>query len=200
MNRFYRCVRRILRVIVPCLFRIKSVGSDNVPEDDGLVLCCNHTSFTDVVFLIMLCPRPISFMGKAELFKNPILSFVLRKMTAFPVQREKSDRSAVKTAKQIVDNGGVLGIFPEGTRKPVGPPARGKAGAAMIALSAGAKVLPVAIYRAGKQRLFGKVTVRFGSPFEVGGDSICEKPSHRLLSDTTSNIMGEISALWEMGY
>ncbi len=200
MSRFYRCVRRILKVIVPCLFRTKAVGVENVPESDGLVLCCNHTSFTDIVFLIMFCPRQISFMGKAELFKNPVIAYIFRKMSAFPVQREKSDRSAIITAKKVVDEGGVLGIFPEGTRKPEGPPARGKAGAAMVALATGAKVLPVAIFREGKQRLFGRATIRFGMPFEVCEEEMGAKPSHRALSAATSSIMGSITDLWEMGY
>lgn len=201
MSGFYRFIRAIVRVVLNIIFRVRVVGIENVPSEGGAVLCSNHTSMTDIALLIAYCPRAISFMAKAELFKNKFLGYIFRKMNAFPVERRKSDKSAVKNARQIVEKGEILGIFPEGTRKPSGPPAKAKAGAAFIALGAKADIIPVSIYREGKQGLFSKTTMRFGKPIPYlqlpETDGVVTKSA---LSETTNIIMRNITSLWEMGY
>lgn len=197
MSRFYRNVRSILRFVLKIVFRVSVIGEENVPVRGGAVLCCNHTSMTDVAFLIAYCPRAVSFMAKAELFDNRLLAWLFTKMNAFPVNRKKSDKSAVKNAQVVVESGSILGIFPEGTRNKEGAPKKGKAGAAFIALGAGADIIPASVYREGN--IFSKTTLRFGKPIpfaslpDSGG--IVTKSA---LSGTTDIIMKAITSLWEM--
>lgn len=200
MNGFYRFIKGLLNVAMHILYRVRCVGTENIPASGGFVLCCNHTSMSDIFHLIALCPRQISFMAKAELFKSKIVGFVLRNMSAFPVDRSRGDKSAIKNALAAVNNDGILGIFPEGTRKKEGPPARGKAGAAFIASSCSADILPVCIYRKGKQHLFGRVTVRFGNLIKYSETDKEEKLSKSAIKETTDLIMKNINSLWEMGY
>lgn len=201
MNRFYRSIKFIISGIVRVVFRLKFYGIENIPKSGGAILCCNHTTMWDVVFLIALCPREISFMAKQELFKNKILGYIFRKMLAFPVNREKGDSSAIRNSEAVINMGGILGIFPEGTRRAAGKPGRGKPGAAFIAAQTKADIIPVAIYREGRVRLFQRATVRFGkvipnSELEVSKEDV----SRSVLSATTNRIMQEITTLWEMKY
>lgn len=200
MGRFYRFAKILLTAFVRVFFRLKVYGFENIPKDSGLIVCCNHTSMTDVFLLIALYPKQISFMAKQELFKNKIFATVLGWMTAFPVNREKGDSSAIKRAEEIVSSGGILGIFPEGTRNPEGRPGRAKAGTAFIAAATKSDILPCSIYREGKVKPFQKATVRFGEviPFEkmaVAADGA----GRSAVSETTKQIMGVITELWEMG-
>ena len=201
MSGFYRRIRAVVRFLCNIIFRVKVVGSENVPASGGAVLCCNHTSMMDVVFLVAFCPRAISFMAKAELFKNKFLSWIFRKMNAFPVERKKSDKSAVKTAQSVVKKGDILGIFPEGTRQKEGAPGKGKAGAAFVALGANADIIPASIYREGKIGLFSKTTLRFGKPIPFSAlpenSGVVTKSA---ISGTTGIIMNSITSLWELGY
>ena len=145
MSRFYKTIVSILRPIVKVLFKIEVRGIENLKHGGKYLVCCNHQSFWDIVFLICVFPMQINFMAKKELFSFAPLGWIFKKMGAFPVNRAVGDVSAVKQAEDILNKGGVLGIFPEGTRYPLGAPHKAKAGAAMFALNTKASILPVAI-------------------------------------------------------
>lgn len=198
MNRLYKTIVAVLRPIVRVLFKYEVIGLDNIPQTEGnFMLCCNHQSFLDVVLLAVMCPYQINFMAKKELFKFRPLGWLFKKVGAFPVNRGAGDLSAVKHAAQILENGGVLGIFPEGTRNPMGKPGRAKAGAAMLAIDTGANILPVAIRYSKKPILFKKVSVRIGKLISgkefVKTDSISKTEIKRV----TGIIMENITNLWE---
>jgi 1-acyl-sn-glycerol-3-phosphate acyltransferase len=137
-------------------------------------------------------------MAKDELFKNKILAWFFTKLGAFPVNRRTGDKGAINRAQQILSEGKVLGIFPEGTRHPGEAPHKAKPGAAMLALATKATIVPSAVYRnEGKVRLFQKASFRFGAPIpfsEYGSDEV-NKSAIRSVSQL---ITEKITELWEM--
>ena len=129
----------------------------------GFILACNHVSDLDPVMLGIAFPKQIRYMAKEELFRVPVLGPVIRALGAFPVARGKGDTGALAHAGDIVRQGGVLGIFPEGGRSRDGKFHKVKSGTAVVASQTGADIVPAClIYE--PRRLFHrrKVIVRFG--------------------------------------
>lgn len=201
MTFYYRFVKTLGTPLGKLLIRYKGIGTENIPKDGGFILCCNHTSMIDIGILVLTCPRPIRFMAKEELFKNPILAWFFRHMGGFPIARGKGDSKAMELAESIVRDGGILGIFPEGTRtkEPDGHPGRGKAGAAVIASATGADVLPACIHYDGydgKVHFFRKSRAYYGDiipneKIKINGD---DRQDIRRASET---IMNTITSMWE---
>ena len=108
-----------LRVIFRTLFRARVYGIENVPREGALIVACNHVSYLDPPGLCF-CPRRISFMAKKELFEIPVLGPVIRAVGTYPVDRQGSARAAIKRSLAVLDDGGAVGIFPEGTRNLTG--------------------------------------------------------------------------------
>ncbi len=166
-SRYYARAYDMLAPMASFLHPIRVEGLENIPKDEPVVLCPNHSSNWDPILLICALGREanLRIMGKNQLFKIPILRTFLRKMGVFPVDRGNSDIGAVKNSIQALRDGSMLLVFPEGTRvrgkkKDVRP----KGGIAMIAIRSGAKLLPV--YIGVKKRLFSKVPILFGKPFD----------------------------------
>ena len=163
-----RALIHVLGPIIRLFMRVHVVGKENIPcEDIPLVLCCNHISNWDPIFLIVANPkRHVYFMAKAELFANRLFTWFLGKqLGAFPVRRGPCDMSAIDTAKRLVNERKLMGIFPEGTRSKDGNLLRPKSGAALIVAQTGASVLPAAVVTRGQRvRLFQRVTVAYGKP------------------------------------
>lgn len=111
----YKALRVLAVMLVRICFRFSVSGRENIPAS-GAVLVSNHASMFDPVVLGVAVPRPIHFMGKAELFRNRISNWFFRKLHAFPVRRGEFDRGAIRSALEVLDRGQLLGIFPEGTR------------------------------------------------------------------------------------
>ena len=116
----------------------------------------------DPVFIGCFTKRPISFMGKKELFEKPILGWFFRSIDGFPVDREKGDMGALKTAIEILNSNKVMAMFPEGTRSKTGELGEFKRGAALIASRADAPIVPVKIE--GSYKLLSKMTLKIGEP------------------------------------
>lgn len=165
---FGRALIHILRPFILFFLRVRVVGKENFPaEDTPLVLCCNHISNWDPVLLEVAYPkRHVYFMAKSELFCNRLFTWFLGKQFgAFPVYRGTGDRNAIDTAKRLVDERKLMGIFPEGTRSKDGKLLRPKSGVALIVAQTGASVLPTAVVTRGqKMRPFQRVTVVYGKP------------------------------------
>ncbi len=163
-----RALIHILGPIVRLIMRVRIVGAENIPpQGEPVILCCNHISNWDPILLIVSPPkRHIHFMAKAELFCNPLFSWFLGKQIgAFPVRRGTGDTGVIDTAARILNDGKVMGIFPEGTRSKTGKLLSPKSGAALIAARTGASVLPAAVVTRGqKVRLFQRVTIVYGKP------------------------------------
>lgn len=201
MSFYYRFIRTIARPLAKLLLRYRAFGRENIPKSGGFILCANHTSMIDIGLLVLTCKRPIHFMAKEELFRNPLLGRFFRHMGGFPISRGRGDSAAMDTAKEIVRRGDILGIFPEGTRTkdPKGHPARGKSGAALIASETNAAVLPCAIHYDGydgKMHFFRRSYVRYGQIIpaeELKIDGLDRSQMRR----ASEKIMITITTMWE---
>jgi 1-acyl-sn-glycerol-3-phosphate acyltransferase len=145
-------------------YKPEIIGIENMPETGGILLCSNHIHNFDPPLVGVASPRDVHFMAKAELFTVPVLKNILPMINAFPVKRGMSDKTALKTGMQLLKDGNVLGLFPEGTRSKTGEIGEGLAGAGFFALKSDAYVVPCAIvgqYARGK-----KLKVVFGKPID----------------------------------
>lgn len=197
--RFGRFLLCILRPIIFLLFPYKMIGKENIPKEQGpLIVCCNHISMVDPVFLLIGTKRPIYFMAKDSLFKNRIFGWILKTwFGVFPVSRGKGDSSAVTTALSILENGGAMGIFPEGTRSKDGTLGSAKSGTVLIAAKAQVDMLPCAVFtKSGQVKPFRRTTIVFGKV--LTNDDLYltgEKPDLRYASRT---MMAKIAEMIEV--
>ena len=195
----YKFLVIIVRPIVKLLFPYKFYGLENIPQNGGVIISSNHLSFIDPVFIALICKRKIHFMGKAELFKNKFVNWFFRKIGAFPVKRGTGDKHALSEAIDIINNGEVLGIFPEGTRSKTGKPGKPKKGiSVIISHSNDVMVVPTSMYRKGKGLLFNKTIVRFGKPISKAELNISADNKHSL-DVAAKTIMDKSIELWRMG-
>jgi 1-acyl-sn-glycerol-3-phosphate acyltransferase len=176
-------------------------GKENVPLEGPLILASNHLNNADPPMIVLASPRQPIFMAKQEMIDWPILGWFLKTYGAFPVRRGEADLAALRGASEVVKNGGMLVMFPEGTRSRTGAMTPGHPGTGLLALRTGAPVLPVAItgtygpswpWILLKPRAIKHVTVTIGEPFHV-------PPAKRVNSaaavEATDFIMRRIAAL-----
>jgi len=151
-NWFRRAVVAILRLIVRLSMKIEVTGADHLPEDGPVILAANHLTNFDVFPMQVCLPRPLFFMAKSELHKNPLMDAFLRACGVFPVNRGEKDQWAIRHAQKVLEHAQVLAMFPEGTRSRGRGLRAAKTGAARLALQANCPILPVAV--AGTHRMF----------------------------------------------
>ena len=165
-NEYYVRVHRALWPFVHLIHPVEVTGLENLPEDEPVLLCANHSSWWDPVLLVSGLRReyPLRIMGKVQLFRVPVLKTFLTKMGVFPVDRGNSDIGALKLAIGGLKDGWNLLLFPEGTRVRKGRSVQPKAGAAMIAIRSGVRLTPV--YIGTRKPLFGKVPIVIGKPYQ----------------------------------
>ena len=169
-NHFFTVVYYVARVLVNVLFPATVEGLDRLPRN-GVLLCPNHSSNWDPILVALRLPvnYRLHIMAKVDLFKNPILAWILRRLGAFPVSRGSSDIQSVKTAMQAIKSGDNLLIFPEGTTihngigYVDGLPAHAKAGVAVIGVRTGATLVPVFVD--GPKKPFRRTRIIFGEPY-----------------------------------
>ncbi len=170
----YLLGRVLFRAFFRAVNRWEVSGREHVPPRGGVLLIANHTSYADPPIVGSACPRPVHFMAKAELFKIPVLGFLIRRTHAFPVKRGAADTGALRRGIRLLKEGRVLLVFPEGTRSPNGKLLPLETGAAFVALSSGAQVVPVGVD--GADRVLpphsplvrpAKLRVNIGPPVEL---------------------------------
>ncbi len=166
---FYTGAIKVLGPVIRLLLGVRGVqGIENIPEDGGLI-CANHTSLCDPIILAATLKKPIKFMGKAELFKVPVLSSIIKAFGAFPVKRGGADAASLRLAQKLLENGEYVGIFPQGTRCPKVDPRSTdvKMGVGLIAGRSHCRVIPVYIKTPkNKAGFFKKTYVIIGKPIE----------------------------------
>ncbi|RUS48152.1 1-acyl-sn-glycerol-3-phosphate acyltransferase [Cohnella sp. AR92] len=163
----YGFARSLLRVIFQAVFRFEARGVSNIPTEGAVVLCSNHMSLFDPITLGLAVPRKVHYMAKEELFRIPGFGSLIRGLGAFPVKRGGVSKEAIRTAINLLREGKVMGIFPEGTRKGerIEGVGMGKRGAVSMAARAGAAVVPVALV--GEYRWFRKMVTVYGAPIDL---------------------------------
>lgn len=147
-----RVMIALLRVIFASIMKMDVRGLDNFPREGAVILASNHVTNFDVFPMQFSVQRPIFFMGKAELFKNPIMDMFLRNLGAFPVNRGDKDLWSMKHALKILRHGQPLGMFPEGTRSQGRGLSVAKTGTARLAIEAQCPIVPVTVV--GSNRFF----------------------------------------------
>ncbi|MBJ6363502.1 lysophospholipid acyltransferase family protein [Paenibacillus sp. GCM10012307] len=184
----YRFCRAALRVFFAIAFPLKTTGLDNIPDKGPVLLCSNHISNFDPVAVGIKLQRKVHYMAKAELFSFRPIGAFLSGLGAFPVKRGGVSKDAIKNSIQMLKDGSVMGIFPEGSRSNSGGAA--KKGAAMIALRSGAVIIPVTLI--GEYKWFRPMQVIYGKPVDLS--EFTEDTSSDALERLTDKIMNKI---WE---
>jgi 1-acyl-sn-glycerol-3-phosphate acyltransferase len=168
----YEVVRAVTTLGALMLFRGRGFGSEHVPEGP-VIIAPNHASFMDHFFCGAFVRRHIQFMAKSQMFGRGPLSWIYSHGGVFPVRRGHRDEDAFTTAFQILERGGVVGMYVEGGRSRTGTVgAEAKPGVGRLALESGAPVVPVAILgshqvRNWKRGRLTRVIVQYGEPFAV---------------------------------
>lgn len=180
----YRFLRVFVKVFIRPLFRLELRGAENLPEDNGFILCANHWSNWDPVFIAIMMTWPIRFMGKKELFTNPLLGGFLRKLGVFPINREGRDLKSMKYAIGLINDNQTLGIFPEGTRVDEISRSNLKEGVSYIALKAKCDLVPIEIISSYKP--FQKTIIKINKPIKI--DQYLSLKSKEAMKDITDEI------------
>ena len=192
----YYLAKTVCMIAFSLFFRLEYRGIENIPASGPYILISNHRSNLDPILLAHKARGQVRYMGKVELFKNPIVGWALRTIGTFPVDRGNGDSSAIDNARRVIEEGDILGIFPEGHRSKDGQPLRPKSGTALIAKLTGSNVLPCSVYWEGKLHFRRKVVIRYGQllPFAQLG---LEGDSPRDLRNSTKQMFDQVLALIE---
>ena len=176
----FRFFKGLLGIFFLIFFRPKIVGREKIPKDGGVILAGNHRHIFDPCMPILSTKRPVHYMAKKELFNSPI-GWFFKVVGCIPVDRGHDNTDSKEAALEVLREGEVLGIFPEGTRnKSLNGLLPFKYGAVSMSNKSGALIVPFAI--TGKYRLFNnKLTVRFGEGFVASDD--LERANKRLVSE-----------------
>ena len=208
MDLWYGLLTRFGRVSMRLFGGVTVEGTENVPPYGPLIVVANHQSIADPPFLAVAFRRPLQFMGKRALFRNPLLAYFLRALHAHPVNRDGRDVEAVRWALGALRQDQAIVVFPEGTRSLRGL-SRGTAGAVYLALRSQAIVVPVGI--TGTERLQGvlgwlripfpltRLRAVIGRPFTF---PVLEGPvpPREVLAGLTAELMERIADLLPLRY
>ena len=195
----YKVAKFLLSPLLFVLYRVKVIGLENVPKSGRVVLCSNHISNMDPILLAVAIKRQIFFMAKEELFKNKFLGKLIKILGGFPIKRGARDVSAIKTARDILRDGKVLGIFIEGTRSKTGELLKPKPGAILLAKDTFSGILPVCIKSAdgSKVKILKKTVINIGSLINPQELNVL-KNSSKEVRDASRFVMSRIAKLKEI--
>ena len=197
----YRTTNLTLGTFLRIMFRPRYLDRDKIPVDGPLIIAANHLSHIDPAFIMTATKRPVSYMSKKEHFDGAIRRLVLKQVGVIPVDRDSGALEGMENAVEVLNQGGAIGIFPEGTRSRDGSIGDGKTGVARLAAATGAAVVPVAIRQTDDvwpvtkkiPRPWRKFYYKFGDPMYFDKSEI----NHENLREFTDQIMDQISQLSE---
>jgi 1-acyl-sn-glycerol-3-phosphate acyltransferase len=197
---WYRIGRLLSRIFLPTFGSITVVGRENVPHDGPLLIACNHQTDSDPALVVYAIDRPLWFVAKRSLFFGPIISYLLKRVHVFPVDRDGRDIQALRWAQEMLDSGRALLIFPEGSRSPGALSVPPTDGLAYIALRTGVPILPVALTGVEKIGGMWKTAIHFQRLKVVIGEPFTLAPApgridRELLQTMTQETMQHIAAL-----
>ncbi len=168
---FYQSIYKLLARPLRAMFRVQVVGGEKLPQERGCILCANHTSMLDVLIISAGLNRQVRYMAKKELFKIPLFGKLITALGAYPINRGGADVASIRKTIRFVEEGQLVGIFPQGTRCPGVDPRKTqvKHGAGMLAYHTKCDVVPVYIQtKKNKARFFRKTRLLVGDilPYE----------------------------------
>jgi 1-acyl-sn-glycerol-3-phosphate acyltransferase len=204
---FPRFTGLVLRFVARCTARIRIEGLDNFPPTGAALVIVNHCSNADgtlmMAYVVPAIRRKMGWLGKEESMHWPVIGWVMRQNGVFGVRRGAGDLEAFKTAKNVLDEGRILVIFPEGTRSRTGALQAAKEGATVLAVRSGAPIVPIAIV--GSQRFWGKgkrvprfgsrVTIRVGKPFTLTMEKGAGVNRREAMAASTTELMRHIAEM-----
>ncbi len=188
MSTAYKICWFIAYPVFGLLFPCKYYGKKNIPNEP-VIVCANHSNFVDPILVAFAFGhgRQLFFMAKAELFRIPVLSGILRMLGAFPVSRGESDINSIRTSIKHLKSGHQIMMFPEGTRVGIADSVAAKNGAVRIATKMNVKILPVYI-TAGK-KVFRRSKLVIGEPYAP------QMPEDKDFKHVSNELMSKIYAL-----
>lgn len=165
-NHIYQIAKVIYTVLLKMLYHPKVYGAQNIPKDEGIIFAGNHRHAFDPIVVMSETERIVHYMAKEEIFKG-LHGRILKKMGIIKIYRTKRNKEAILEAEKILNEGGTVGIFPEGTRNRTERELlKFKNGAVTIAKNTNCKILPFAIK--GEYKIFRKeLVIEFGKPIDV---------------------------------
>jgi 1-acyl-sn-glycerol-3-phosphate acyltransferase len=170
-TRTYRVAYAVARPAARLLRGMVVECADNIPAQGPVLVAANHVSWIDPPLLSMAIysVRFPQFMAKEELFRVPLLGAFLNGICCIPLDRARGDVGAIRRALEALAAGGLVAVFPEGTRSKDGRPGRPKAGVGLLARTSGAPVVPARVWNTGRLWGGGPLRVRFGKPMRFSG-------------------------------
>jgi 1-acyl-sn-glycerol-3-phosphate acyltransferase len=202
-NFLYNLIDIVAHPILRSGFGFSVTGAEHVPRTGGVIVAVNHASNYDPVLVGIACPRQLAFIAKIELFKNPVLRMLFRRLGAIPLHRGAADSGALRAAVETLNAGKPLLLFPEGTRSKTGELQKGRRGVGMLAVRSGTPILPAYLY--GSFHMFRnifrrRVAVHFGRPIEIGPYLSLRIPVKELYRRLGEDTMARIEELKNAHY
>lgn len=195
---YRKIIRAIALFVSRVVFFVKRENVDVLKKNNitgSCVLASNHICFFDPFLIGAPLKRDVYFMAKAELFKNKVFAKMILGLGAFPVHREKTDISAVKRALEILKQGHILGIFPQGTRINTDEDIPAKLGAAQFAFRTNSPIIPVGIStKDNTVKPFRQITVKYGEPIYLDKLGITDSKTESM-EKASQYIMKKITEL-----
>ena len=171
-NLFRDFILVVVKFLLKLFIKIEIINPGNIQIDGPVIFAANHISGFDALVMQAAIPRPICFMGKAELYKNPLVGWILTQLGSFPVKRGEFDRQSILNARSVLDSGYAMMMFPEGTRTYGQGMIEARTGTAHMAMRFKSVVIPAAL--TGAEKIFknglkkANVSVEFGQPIIPG--------------------------------
>ena len=204
MRWFYHIARIAVRISLLLFTSCQLKGIENIPKKGPVLIVANHLSLADPPLVSVSINRETLFMAKEELFSTGFTNYFIRSFGAFPVHRNRLDRTALRDADRVLKNGKVLVMFPESTRSPNGQLQYAYPGAALIALRNGASVVPIGITGTenikGLSWLFHRPRVKLNVGHAFQAPSVNGKVSKSQVAEFTNTIMEHIAEMLPPSY
>lgn len=198
---FRRFVVGFLRIFMRLFVDIEVIHAERIPMDGAVMFAANHVTALDAVLMQLAIPRPLCFMSKAELFRNPIVAWFFNQIGSFPVKRGEFDRQSILNAKGVLDDGLGLMMFPEGTRTFGNGMVEARSGTAHMAMRNHCAVVPAGL--SGAEELFkhglkrAHIQVRIGEKIEPGEKETAGQLTIRIMKDVAVLVPPELRGFYD---